>query len=271
LLLGPAPAADAQPAKPTQISIKDRAEAKRLFNQAHLAFQNGDYEEAIVKWQKSYDLSKEPLIFESISSAYERLGDAKRALENLRSWRQAAPWREHKTLDSRIARLEERAKSEEADRQKRDAEAKLRREREQAERKKREDEERRKAEAMRGPSGMAILSYTLTGLGGALVVGGVVLDALAQTGRPDEATACKETSSGLFCREADKDAIVRTNTLAIVGDIGWIAGAATAVSGLVLLFTVGRSPKTEADKPSVTAVMPWFGADGAGANATFAF
>ncbi len=91
-----------------KITAKQRREAKRLFNQAHLAYRRGDYEEAVVKWEQSFELSKEPLIFESIANAYERLGDPRQALEYLQRWRKKAPRREHKSLDSRIENLESR-------------------------------------------------------------------------------------------------------------------------------------------------------------------
>ena len=105
------PEAAAQKANITQ---KERREAKRLFNKAHLAYRRGDYEEAILKWEQSFELSGEPLIYLSIANAYERLGDAERALDYLKRWRKKAPRREHEELDGRIESLEARVADEKA-------------------------------------------------------------------------------------------------------------------------------------------------------------
>jgi tetratricopeptide (TPR) repeat protein len=251
-------------AQQPQITMKQRADAKRLFNQARLAYQNGDYEEAIIKWQQSYDLSKEALIFESIANAYERLGKMDKALENLKKWRQSAPWKEHKALDSRIQRLEERVKADEAERKKKDELDRQRRERDDAEAKRKREEDERKQQDARGPSGKAILSYSLMGVGGALVIAGVTLDVVAGLKRPNKATACAEANGQLLCKEADRAAIQQTNAMAIAGDVGWIVGGASVVTGLVLLFTV--APRSDGgDKAQPTAVLPWLDRRGGGA------
>ena len=98
-------------------TFSQRQVAKSLFSQARLAYRNGDYEEAILKWQESFSLSQEPLILESIANAYEKLGDRKRALENLENWRKAAPKNEQKALDDRIVLLRERVKADGAEEQ----------------------------------------------------------------------------------------------------------------------------------------------------------
>ena len=65
----------------------------------------GDYEKAIESWEMAFDLSKKELIYESIASAYERLGQPKKAHEYLTKWREVAPEEEHEILDARLARL----------------------------------------------------------------------------------------------------------------------------------------------------------------------
>ncbi len=265
-------------------SFSQRQEAKRLFNQAHLAYRNGNYEEAVLKWQESYALSKEPLIFESIANAYERLGDTKRALESLEQWRAVAPWREHKALDGRIARLRERAKEDEAASVARDDAKRLADEaaakaksREDEERKKREDEERAQRESA---SASTIAGFTLTGVGAALVVGGIVVDVIASSQRPDPSLACRELGGAHYCREEDGAAIEQSNALAIGGDVGWIAGSAIALSGAALLIFGGGGgddasardaegaprPGTSEAEPSPAPPTPSPTEDGAGAT-----
>jgi tetratricopeptide (TPR) repeat protein len=260
-----------------RITKKQRREAKRLFNQAHLAYRRGDYEEAILKWEQSFELSREPLIFESIANAHERLGDPERALENLRKWREKAPRREHKSLDSRIENLESRIARREEERKLEQAEE-AERERQEAERLGRDndDQRRQQEEAERdaaGPSTMEILGWSLVGTGGAAVVTGVVLDIVAATTRPSEDEACSEEGGMLLCRDAMRDDIESSNQLAIVGDVLWIAGAAMAGAGVVVLLTaVDSAPGNEGDEGATAEdssvldahVVPFLGPSGGG-------
>ena len=277
---GGPPAVAQAPRLPLRISAKARREAKRLFNQAHLAYRRGDYEEAILKWEQSYELSKEPLIFESIANAYERLGDPKRALEYLRKWRDKAPRREHKSLDSRIENLESRIARLEEEERTREAEEEERRKQE-ADRIAREQEERRQQEeeeaaAAAGPSTMEIVSYSLIGVGGAAVVAGVVMDIVAASSRPSEDEACIDQEGSLLCRDALRDDIETSNTLAIAGDITWIAGAALAAGGVVVLFTlvepVGDTEEGDGDPAALDArLVPYAGPGGGGLVITAEF
>ncbi|MBW2458714.1 MAG: tetratricopeptide repeat protein [Deltaproteobacteria bacterium] len=239
---GGQPSVAQAPRLPLKISPKQRREAKRLFNQAHLAYRRGDYEEAILKWEQSYELSKEPLIFESIANAYERLGDPRRALEHLQKWREKAPRREHKSLDSRIENLQSRITRLEEEERATEQEEEARRQ-EEADRLAQDHEERRQNEqedtsAAGGPSTMEILGYSLIGVGGAAVIAGVVMDIVAGTTRPSEDEACTEQGGSLLCRDALRDDIETSNQLAIAGDITWIAGAAMAAGGVIVLFTL---------------------------------
>ncbi len=86
-----APVALAQPKKPPSKVDPRLAEAKRLFEEGAAAYATGSYDQAIKSWEKSYEISQKPLIFESIANAWERLGDARKARENLARWRDSAP------------------------------------------------------------------------------------------------------------------------------------------------------------------------------------
>lgn len=226
------------------VSYADWRQARKLFNQGHLAYRRGDYEEAIVKWEKSRELSKEPIIYESVANAYERLGDARKALANLQKWRASAPKREHRSLDERLERLEERvAELDEEDRQREEKEATLRKEHEQRERELREAERQKKIAAERKRLAeedmSAVIGWSVTGLGGAAVIAGVALDLVAAGQRPSEQEACADQAGQLLCRSELQSDIESSNTLALAGDVLWIAGSAVAVTGVVLLFTLG--------------------------------
>jgi tetratricopeptide (TPR) repeat protein len=238
------------------------AEAKRLFDEGATFYTEGNYEKAIESWEMSYEISKKELICESISNAYERLGQPKKAHEYLSRWRAAAPPEEHVTLDARLKNLEERmAREEEAERQ------------QQAEREKRE------REGTQGPvappsSGPSIPGIVLAGAGGAAIVAGVVLDIVAAGKRPDESAACHKLGDRQLCRASDRDAIESSNRLAFVGDILWIGGSVAAAAGVVLLVTHGMSsssekPKTGSSPPLIVAPIVTPQGGGVGVVARF--
>lgn len=232
-----------------QPAPRERREAKRLFDQAHLAYRRGDYEEAILKWQQSYELSKEPLIFESIANAYERLGDLEAAHKYLSQWRAHAPRNEQKELDSRLESLEARLEEKRTADKKRQEEEDRRRRADEEQR--RRDEEARRREAEQRDVGsrsseMWIAGWTLTGVGAAAVVAGVIVDAVAFARRPDEDEACREPTGRTLCSQDERDDIESSNTLAIAGDVTWISGAVIAAGGVALIVVSTQSEEEDA-------------------------
>ncbi len=220
----------------SDVACKDRRQAKREFNKGRLAYRRGDYEEAIVKWQESYAMCEEPLIHLNIANAYERIGDPRSALKHLELWRQVAPIREHGELDARLGSLRQRV----AEQDKQDADKRA-----QEDARKKEEQDRLlqnppppappPAPPKRGFQTLDIVGWSLVGVGGAAVIAGVVMDVVAASARPEEAEACTIMNDRQLCREAARDDIESTNTLALAGDITWIAGAAVAASGATIL------------------------------------
>jgi tetratricopeptide (TPR) repeat protein len=230
-------AAQPAPPPPSAVACKDRREARRLFDQGHLAYRRGDYESAILRWQDSFSLCEEPLIFFNIHNAYEKLGQLKDALEYLRKWRENAPRREHQELDDKIDSLERRVREQDA------ADAARKQE---EERRRREEEERTRAAQPPPDPGtpatstdgapLQIAGWTLVGFGGAAILAGVIMDGVAASTRPDETEGCLEDDGDLLCSDALRDDIESSNTLAIAGDVTWILGAVAAATGAGLLI-----------------------------------
>lgn len=257
-------------AQKADVSQKDRREAKRLFNQAHLAYRRGDYEEAILKWEQSFELSGEPLIYLSIANAYERLGDAEQALDYLTRWREKAPRREHEELDQRIDSLQRRVEDERAREERRKAEEEKRRaeENERLEKERQQKlEELRKQEEGGGADLWTITGWSMVGVGGAAVIAGLVMDGVAAAKRPSQEEACTESGDGLLCRDALRDDIESSNTLALAGDVTWIVGGLVAAGGVVVLLTLaGDDGPTANDEDARVApkLVPWVGPNGGG-------
>ncbi len=214
-------------------------EAKRLFDEGSDLYAQGNYEKAIELWQKSYELSKEPLIFDNIAHAYERFGKPKEAYDYLSKWRASAPESEHETLDARLSNLEDRIKKDEQ----------AEKERLEKEKLAREEAERKRLEDAKPP----LFPIVLAAAGGALVVGGVVVDIIAASKRPDKDSACRAAGDRLLCAASEQDAIKSSNTLAFIGDGLWIGGGIAAAVGLVLILT--HKPPPPADEKSAKALI----------------
>lgn len=237
LALTPAESAFGQgaPKRPPGKQSAAYAQAKKLFEQGTAAYGEGDYAAAIDAWTRSYELSAEPLIFESIAHAYERLGDLHKARENLARWREIAPRDEHATLDAHLHNLDARIAREEEDAARA---AQAERVREEAARAARAEQERKAREAAERPAWPAL---AILGAGGALVGVGVALDLVANAERQEARAACKPGSDGrLVCLASVREGISRSNTLANVGDALWIGGATAVVAGAALAIVKPR-------------------------------
>ena len=283
--IGVSATATAQPKKPPPPPKDPKiAEAKKLFEDGSQAYTDGRYEEAIKAWEQSYQLSGKPLIFESIANAYERQGDKKKAREYLAKWREAAPKEEHDQLDARIKNLDARiAAADAAEAARKEEEAKKKADK-AAQDKAAQGDSKEKEQARASRMKLAI---GVGAAGVAAVAAGVVLDVVAAGQRPDPNTACASGSGKTLCRESAKGDIESSSTLALAGDITWIAGAVIAATGVVLFVTLPSSgaaagkegskdaPKTP-EKQSRTAprwvsVAPLVGAGSAGVGVSGAF
>ncbi|APR76287.1 Hypothetical protein A7982_01634 [Minicystis rosea] len=218
------------------------AEAKKLFDDGAAAYAQGNYEEAIHAWEKAYEISQKPLIFESMANAYERLGDAKKARDYLGKWREAAPPEEHGLLDARIKNLDARVQREE--------EAARKAAEEKA---KREAQEKTEADTRRAKAWLP--GVVLAGAGGAAFISGIIIDVVAKTKRPG-ADACVTVKDDTFCRASAADAIKSSNTLAVVGDALWIGGAAIAATGAVLIVVLKPPAPKDSTPPPTAWVRP---------------
>lgn len=230
--LAAAPPAAAQGRKPQGKQLDPRlAEAKRIFDDGAAAYGAGNYEEAIRLFEQSYAISQKPLIFESLANAWERLGNARKARDNLARWREAAPPEERDLLDARIRNLDARLAREDAAAQAATAAQAAR-------------EDKLRAAAVQPVDARPWLPGAIVGGAGVVaIVAGVAVDAVAAKDRP-ASSACKTTGMGTFCMSSASGAIATSNRMAIAGDVTWIVGAAAVATGAVLV--VLRRPKQDA-------------------------
>lgn len=98
----PAPAPAAGP------SAEDMAEAKRLYENGERLYEEALYEQAILAFRGSYELSGQHALLFNIASAQERMGDLKGAVTTLNTYRVYADAEEQSKLDRRVRTLENR-------------------------------------------------------------------------------------------------------------------------------------------------------------------
>lgn len=240
--------ADDLPASPQE----KRKKAKEEFEKGAAAYTRGDYETAVECWNKSYDLSQEPIIQQQLALAYGHLGRAKEERAALIKYRESARPEERPMLDQQIANLDARI-------QKQEEQEKLRQQQE-AELKKQLADEKGKPKGKSGPS---IPGIVVTSVGVAAIIAGVAVVGAAAATRPDESVVCKASGDNQVCLESARDDIAASNRMAIAGDVTWISGLAIAGAGAIILI-VDR-PKSSAPKKTGTtspvdvAVLPFGG------------
>lgn len=203
-----------------------RKKAKEEFEKGAAAYTRGDYETAVECWNKSYDLSQEPVIQQQLALAYGHLGRSKEERAALIKYRESARPEERPVLDQQISNLDARIKKQEE-------EEKARQEQEAALKKQLEDE---KGKPKGGRSGPSVPGIIITSVGLAAVIAGVAVDGAAAAQRPDDSTVCKPNGDGTICLGSAKDDIDTSNRLAIAGDVTWISGLAIATAGVIILI-----------------------------------
>jgi len=233
LLLLPCADASAQEATPEMLD----AEARARFELAMVHIENGQFEDAAREFHAAYELShRDELLYNEFLA-----------------WRDGGhPGRAANSLEAYLATLPEDAPD------RANLEARLRPLREQAERI-RAAEQAGDEEPDRPPpdapesdgGGPHPVGFALIGVGAAVAIAGAVVGGVALSISDDLAGAC----AGGVCppeRQGDADT---GEALAITADVLLPVGAATAIVGLILLFTV-----TEGDDAPTAALA----CDGAG-------
>ncbi|MEM1029877.1 MAG: hypothetical protein AAGN82_05975 [Myxococcota bacterium] len=232
--------------------VSNREEAKRLFDRGRIAFRGERFEEAILRWQESFELSKEPLILWNIANAFEALERPSEALDYLERWSPHASGDEREELNERMDRLRaatraaterDAAKGDEADD---DDDARKTKSSSEAD----EGGERNVA----SHDGLAVAGWSLLGVGLVGVSVGVVTGVVAAGARPDLDDACRpEGGQGgtRLCGEEARADVARSRNLALAADVTWASGATVAVVGLTMaLYAMTTGEDVAAAAPS---------------------
>lgn len=203
---------------PAELSAEDEARARQLFENGRRLYGEGSYEAAIVAWEACYDLSKRPELLFNLSNAYERLGDARKALDLLNRYRAEATLTpdEHDRLARKASTLETRVNAAPPPPAQVDS----------------------KRFTGRDAAGAVI---ALTGTG-ALVVG-ALFGTYALDAREQVRSNCVDTGNGLLCPESAQASIDRAERDGPLSLVALGVGGLGLISGITLIATPGPQPK----------------------------
>lgn len=87
---GSEPGSEQSEGSPQQVDLKDE-EARRLFEAARLAFQDGRFEDALRSFRRAYELSDRPGLLYNIGTAADRLRHDEEAIEAFEEYLEQAP------------------------------------------------------------------------------------------------------------------------------------------------------------------------------------
>lgn len=210
---------------------RDDDEARVHFRLGTAYYDSGRFPQAAEEFKQAYDLSKRPELLYNLFLAYRDAGDIALAAQALRQYLADAPnIQERKKLEARLAALEKIL----------------------AEQPPEEAPTSTQTEVVVEPSERSApvpepvappperrltwLPWTLLGVGGALVAGGLVTGSLAADDEHELEQKCPSQSKCTLSEAEVSNLQSSGSTKAVVGDALWISGAVTAGMGLAFVF-----------------------------------
>lgn len=239
--------------------------AKELYRNGERLYTEGSYESAILAFQESYELSKEPQLLYNIGNAYERLGDFANARRYLDQYRAFAPEKEREALSRRIQTLDQRQR--EKEQKERDAAAAAAAEKTNTPPQPvntttpagpgKRDDAAPKRDPIYGPAAIALTAGVVLGLGL-----GVGFGVKANSEKKTALDGCMDgANEALFCSTASQDALAKRKTSALVADIGFAVAGAAAI-GLITVIALKAVRKNKSSQRA--QLVPHAGPRGAG-------
>lgn len=246
-----APPATAAPAAGTPSSDDKAANLKRaeeLFFNGKRLYTEGSYEAAILAFQESYELSKEPQLLYNIGNTYERIGDFANARRYLDQYRAFAPENERDVLSRRISALDQRQR--EKEQKEKDAAATANNNQPATDPKPTDtrpvtptDTKPAKKDRLFGPAAIGLTAGVVVGLGL-----GVGFGVKASGEKKQALDGCMSTEGGaLLCSDASQSALDKRKTSALVADIGFAVAGAAAI-GLITVLVLKATRKNKASQ-----------------------
>jgi tetratricopeptide (TPR) repeat protein len=222
-------------------------EARVHFRLGTAYYDSGRFAQAAQEYKQAYDLSKRPELLYNLFLAYRDAGDIALAADALRQYLADAPnIQERKKLEARLEALEKILADQPPAPATTEAQTNL------------QSEAAQSSIPEPAPTAppperkLTWLPWTLLGVGGAMVVGGVVTGKLASDDEHELEQRCPNESK-CSLSEAEVEHLQSSgSSKAKVGDALWISGAVTAGMGLAFVFwrpwdRTGEAPTARVD------------------------
>ena len=253
-------------AAPADDKAANMKRAEELFHNGERLYTEGSYEPAILAFQESYELSKEPSLLYNIGNSYERLGDFANARRYLDQYRAFASEKEREPLARRIQALDQRQREKEdkerkaaADAQKEPSPGPQPLVTPPTEPKK---EDKPKKDRFFGPGAIALTAGVVVGLGLGVGFG------VKASGEKNKALdGCSDGGGTLFCSDVSNDSLNKRKTSALIADIGFAVAGVAAIGLITVLVLKARKGKSD----QRAQLAPTFGPRGAGASFSLRF
>ena len=247
-------ASEAPPEQPADQSLDpDEERARRLFLLGDDLYMQGRYDEALVAFEESYELSGRPLLLYNMANVHERTGEFDEALLKLEAYLPHSTDEERPRLRTRIESLRDRVARIEA-------------------RRRREEELIARGVAPQGPPQRRVdMPALLTTLGGvALLGGGLGMALYARNEGAELEEMCAEGSGGRYCPVEAERSVKRERWASALADGLFVAGAVTMIVG-IWLFARDDDDDDEEATDAAPQVDAWLGPQGGGVEVRHAF
>lgn len=213
-------------AQSEEVSEENEERARELFQAGDEHYANGRYEDALAAFEEAYALSGRPLLLFNMANAQERTGMYEDAIASLERYLPDADESETPRIETRLESLRSRA-------------ARVR-------------DMTTTPDPVETPPeepGISPVGPILLGVGGAALVGGLVLALRANSARSDLDGLCVEQGDQRFCQAEAEDAQSRDRGSSIGADVLFVVGAAAVGVGLYFLL---RNTDEDEEEPADT-------------------
>jgi tetratricopeptide (TPR) repeat protein len=222
--------------------------ARDLFLKGDRAYAEGDYEAALTAFEAAYALSERHALLYNMANAHERLGEYDKALEKLRLFLPHASSSQQKLIEKRIQSLQIRWDDQVAAEEKAKAAARTPGQESTAPDPKPEAQ----ADPVEGKAPPPYLGYALAGVG-ALGLGlGTYFGMQALDARSKADEGCPDVGGVRRCTSDARDSIDRDKSNALMADVSFAVGIASAAVGVWLILT-HETATQEADSSTLVA------------------
>jgi tetratricopeptide (TPR) repeat protein len=252
--------AHAQAATPAPVAASDTAQAEEMarqhFQLGRAQYQSGQFREAASSFEQAYALSKREVLWYNIYLAHRDAGANKQSAIALRNYLERVPELENRAqLEARLESLDRIVAQEEQ----REREASERATAEQQAAASAESEQASEApveavqptESSKPEESPSILPFVLMGTGGAMVIGGVVVGAMASSKHSELEEKCGDGP----CDRSLKSLADEGKTLALTADIMLFGGLAVAGTGAVLWLLDSTADSSSEEQEPVRAAL----------------